>query len=145
MEALAHGTLMYGQILPGGVNQFAFGRGFRDIVYTNQADAKYVSFGSSKLRRGQARGAQRCTAAIAAKVRDSSHTATTPYAAPQFAPLSWASARPGVKLYDGSYRHVATIVTVNRASGIIHVKFASNGAVEPKDLESVARFWYVPK
>lgn len=61
MEALAYGTLIYGQVLPGGVNSYAFSNGFRDVVNTNEEGSTYLSFGGSKLTRKQVRSMRRCT------------------------------------------------------------------------------------
>jgi hypothetical protein len=71
MTALANGTLVYGKVLPGGVNQFAFGRGFRDTVYTNRLDTVYTSYGPSKLDGTKALKLQKCDDSIAAKVTES--------------------------------------------------------------------------
>jgi hypothetical protein len=64
---------------------------------------------------------------------------------PRLEPLSWETARPGRKLYDGTYEHDATIVSVSRADDLIHVKYVRSESVEPKRLSAVARFWYVRK
>lgn len=145
MTALANGTLVYGKVLPGGVNQFAFGRGFRDIVYTNRLDKVYTSSGPSKLDGTQALKLRKCDDSIAAKVTEQPSQVTTKPTPPPFEPLSWTSATPGQKLYNGSYNHEATIIAVDRASGQITVKYVRTGSVEPKRLDAVANFWYVKK
>lgn len=144
MHALANGTVMYGKILPGGVNQFAFSHGFRRVIYTNEGNATYTSFGQPKLTRTELKKMQRCTDSIAAKL--SAPEAKTPVPSPPaFEPLSWAKARIGTKLFDGAYKHEATIVALRRSEGIIEVKYVRSGAVEPKLLSAVSRFWYVRK
>jgi hypothetical protein len=64
---------------------------------------------------------------------------------PRFELLSWGTASSGRKLYDGGYKHEATIVSVDRASGLITVKYVRNGTIEQKLLDSVSRYWYVRK
>jgi len=145
MEALAYGTLIYGRVLPGGVNDFAFGRGFRDIVYTNSEGSTYRSFGPTNLTRKQVQAMRECTDTIAAKLSDAVAPSVPKPAAPAFEQLSWRAAKAGTKLYDGTYRHDATIVSVDRAAGMIYVKYVRSGTTEAKLLESVARFWYVKK
>jgi hypothetical protein len=145
MTALANGTLVYGKVLPGGVNQFAFGRGFRDTVYTNRLDNVHISYGPSKLDGTKALKLQKCDDSIAAKVTEQPSQAATKPTPPPFEPLSWTSAVPGQKLYDGSYNHEATIISVDKASGQITVKYVRTGSVEPKRLDAVANFWYVKK
>jgi len=142
MDAMANGTVMYGQILPGGVNQFAFGRGFHRVIYTNPGNATYASFGEPKLTRAQFRRMQRCTDSIAAKLSGDEPKASVP-SAPPYDSLSWSNAHVGTRLYDGAFKHEATIVAVHRAEGIIEVKYVRSGAVEPKLLSAVSRFWYV--
>jgi hypothetical protein len=144
MEALANGTLIYGRVLPGGVNQFAFKRGFRRIAYTNEEDPTFASFGTPRLTRKQVKQMRRCTNAIAAKLTAKEARVQAP-APPRFEPLSWATATVGRRLYDGAYGHDATIVSVNRAGEVITVKYAKSGSVESKRLDAVARFWYVRK
>jgi hypothetical protein len=60
-------------------------------------------------------------------------------------PLSWANAKPGVKLYDHEGNYQVTITTVNQAYGTITVKYpASRGGVtEDKSLTSLSSFWFV--
>lgn len=142
MQALAHGTLIYGRVMPGGVNRFAFNRGFRSVAYTNAEDPAYAFFGEPTLKRKQVKQLRRCTDAIAAKVTDTAPPAKAP-AAPPFEPLSWANARVGTKLYSGAFKHEATIVSLNRTDGLIEVRYVKSGSVEPKLLNAVARFWYV--
>jgi hypothetical protein len=144
MHALANGTVMYGQILPGGVNQYAFTRGFRRVIYTNEGNTTYISFGQPKLTRTELKKMQRCTDSIAAKLSAPEAKTSVP-APPTFEPLSWAKAGIGTKLYDGAYKHEATIVAIRRSEGIIEVKYVRSGAVEPKLLSAVSRFWYVRK
>lgn len=146
MQALANGTLVYERVLPGGVNQFAFKRGFRHVAYTNKEDPTFVSFGDPRLTRRQVKQMRRCTDAIAAKLTAKSSPITIKVpAAPRFEPLSWTTATVGRRLYDGAYKHDATIVSVNRPEGLIRVQYVRSGSVEPKLLEAVARFWYVRK
>jgi hypothetical protein len=145
MTALANGTLVYGKVLPGGVNQFAFGRGFRDVVYTNRLDKVHTSYGPSKLDGTQALRLQKCDDSIAAKVTEQPSQVATKPTPPPFEPFSWASATPGKKLYDGSYNHEATIISVDKASRQITVKYVRTGSIEPKRLDAVAGFWYVRK
>lgn len=142
MRSLGNGTLIYGRVLPGGVNHYAFQRGFRRIAYTNSEDPEFVTFGQPSLTRKQVKQMRRCTDQIAAKLSDQAPSAKAPEP-PRFEPLSWGTARPGRKLYDGAYVHEATIVSISRDDGLIHVKYVRSGTVEPKLLSAVARFWYV--
>jgi hypothetical protein len=144
IHGLANGTLIYGRVLPGGVNPFAFGRGFRQIIYTNTDDPTYESFGAPKLTRKRVKQMRRCTDAIAAKVVDKQPPAVVP-SPPPFVALSWANAQVGTKLYDGAYRHDATIVRIARNEGLIYVRYVRSGSTEPKLLNAVAQFWYVRK
>ncbi len=48
----------------------------------------------------------------------------------------------GVKLYEYGRKHEATIRRVDRAAGIIEVRYRS-GEIEPKDLVAVAPYWWV--
>jgi len=143
MQALAYGTLIYGKVLPGGVNSYAFSNGFRDVVYTNEEGATYLSFGETKLTRKRIRSMLRCTDDIAKSVATGQEKPVAVPEAPRFQQLSWENAKVGTKLYDGSYKHDATIVSVDRANDIIEVRYIRSGAVEPKTLSAVARFWYV--
>jgi hypothetical protein len=86
-----------------------------------------------------------CTTAIAATISDSGLSAPPKVAPSRFEELSWRTAKAGVKLYDGSHRHEATMVAVDRGAGLIHVRFVRTGTVEPKRLEAVAKWWYVAK
>ncbi|MFL6245199.1 MAG: hypothetical protein ACJ74H_04185 [Thermoanaerobaculia bacterium] len=142
MQSLANGTLIYGRVLPGGVNQFAFGRGFRQVAYTNEEEPTFALFGEPRLTRKQVKQMRRCTDAMAAKLTTKSTPAKVPEA-PRFEPLSWATATVGRRLYDGAYKHDATIVSVDRAEGVIRVRYVRSGSVEPKLLRAVAQFWYV--
>lgn len=144
VEALANGTVIYGKVLPGGVNSFAFGHGFRDVAYTNRADKVFRAYGPSRLKRDSALKLRVCTDAMAASVTAAAPSGPIP-TAPPFVPLSWATATSGQKLYNGSYKHEATIVTVNKSAGLITVKYVRTGSTEPKRLESVAALWYVRK
>lgn len=144
MQSLANGTLIYGRVLPGGVNQFAFARGFRRVAYSNAEDPAFVSFGQPSVTRRQVKQMRRCTDQIAAKLSSKESSVMVPEP-PRFEPLSWATARVGRKLYDGAYKHDATIVSIDRTDGLIHVKYVRSGSVEPKLLHAVARFWYVRK
>lgn len=136
---------IYGRVLPGGVNNHAFNHGFRDVVYTNEEGSTYRSWGSSNITRKQVRAMRKCTDAIAATVSDSGSPPAPSPGTPTFEPLSWRTAKTGVRLYDGTYRHTATIVAVDKAEGLIRVKYVKSGSIEPKLLESVAKFWYVKK
>jgi len=142
MEAMAYGTVEYGRILPGGVNKMAFNRGFRTVVYSNAHNARHVSFGDAKLDRKSASKLRVCTDAIAAKIT-SPERHPSRIDTPPFESLSWANVAIGVKLYDGAFKHEATIVGLDRREGVIRVKYVSSGDVEPKLLNAVARFWYV--
>lgn len=142
MQSLANGTLIYGRVLPGGVNQFAFKRGFRQVAYTNEDDPTFAAFGDPRLTRKQVKQMRRCTDATAAKLTSKSAPVKVPEA-PRYEPLSWTTATVGRRLYDGAYKHEATIVSVDRAEGLIRVRYVRSGSVEPKLLEAVARFWYV--
>lgn len=144
MLGLANGTLIYGRVLPGGVNPFAFKRGFRQVAYTNEEDPTFASFGEPRLTRKQVKQMRRCTDAMAAKLTSKSAPVKIP-TPPRFEPLSWTTATVGRRLYDGAYRHDATIVSVDREEGLIRVRYVRSGSVEPKLLEAVARFWYVRK
>jgi hypothetical protein len=97
MQALANGTLIYGRVLPRGVNQFAFRRGFRAIAYTNSEDPTYAFFGEPAVTRKQVRQMRRCTDAIAASLVGTEPVAKPP-SPPPFEPLSWSTARKGTKL-----------------------------------------------
>lgn len=142
VQALANGTLMYGSILPGGVNQFAFGRGFHAVAYTNSDDPEFAYFGTPARTRKQVRQLRRCTDSIAAKLSGAEAAVKAPKP-PRFEPLSWTNAHVGTKLYDGAYKHEATIVGIDRGEGLIRVKYVRSGTIEPKLLEAVSRFWYV--
>jgi hypothetical protein len=144
MEALANGTVIYGKILPGGVSSFAFGHGFRDVFYSNRRNKVFHSYGPGNLKRGAALKLRTCTESIAASVTTSAPKGPVPMALP-FVPLSWASAVTGQKIYNASYKHEATIVAVDKSSGLIRVKYVRGGSVESKRLESVATVWYVQK
>lgn len=110
MQALANGTLLYGRVLPGGVNQFAFTRGFRQVAYSNEEDPTFASFGQPSLTRRQVKQVRRCTDAIAVTLKAKEAPVTVP-SPPRFEPLSWATATVGRRLYDGAYKHDATIVS----------------------------------
>ena len=145
MKALGYGTLIYGKILPGGVNSFAFHRGFRDVVYSNSGNDVYVTFGSTKLTSDQVRNLRLCSDQIAEELKNGVNDQSTSPQTPQLEQLSSSNAKAGTKLYDGAYRHQATIVYVDRAKGIIMVKFLPSGSIEPKLLSAVAPYWYVRK
>ena len=107
MQALANGTLVYGRVLPGGVNQFAFKRGFRRVAYSNEGDPTFASFGQPSLTRKQVKQMRRCTEAIASALKGKEAEVPVP-PAPRFEPLSWSTATVGRRLYDGAYKHDAT-------------------------------------
>lgn len=56
--------------------------------------------------------------------------------------LSWSNASLGRRLYEYDGTHRATIVRIDRASGLIVVRYV-DGTVEPKLLAYVARSWWV--
>ncbi|HEV7765272.1 MAG TPA: hypothetical protein VGQ76_09740 [Thermoanaerobaculia bacterium] len=143
MEALGYGTVEYGRILPGGVNKHAFDAGFRDVVYTNPSNTKSKSFGGSSVTPKQARTAPLCTEAIAARLDPSSEKPVARPKEPRFEQLSWANARVGQRLYDGSYKHEATITSLDRTSDRMRVRYVKSGTVEPKQFSAVAQYWYV--
>jgi hypothetical protein len=143
MDALAYGTVIYGRILPGGVNRYAFDSGFRDVVYTNEGNAAFKSFGESHLSRHQAQSSPLCTAEIAAGLNSTPERPVIRPEQPKFEQLSWSNARIGAMLYDGSYRHEATITSLDPANDLMEVKYVRSGSIEPKRLSAVAQFWYV--
>lgn len=145
MEALGYGTLIYGKILPGGVNNYAFNHGFGEVVYSNSGDKKYITFGPRKLTFDQVRTLRPCNDEIASQVKGNIVTPAPAPRMPQFEQLCWSKAKPGTKLFDGSYRHVATIVSVDRAKDIIMVKFKQSGSIELKKFSAVTAYWYVRK
>lgn len=147
MEALANGTVMYGKVLPGGVNAFAFRRGFRDVVYTNRADKAFVSYGPTKFTRDAVRKLKPCSAADAAALTADASVTSPPSlpTPPPYTSLSWGTAKPGQRLYNGAYKHEATIVSVDRPAGLITVRYERTGTIEPKLLDAVAKSWYVRK
>jgi hypothetical protein len=144
MSALANGTLIYGRVLAGGVNQFAFGQSFRGVAYSNAEDRTYMFFGEPTLTRSQVKRMRRCTDTMAEKLSGSDPVVRAP-APPPYEPLSWPTARVGTKLYNGAYKHDATIVHVKRGEGLIEVRYVKSGSVEPKLLSAVAHYWYVRK
>jgi hypothetical protein len=144
MLALSNGTLIYGQVLPGGVSQYALGRGFRGVGYTNTEDRVYLFAGSPTLTRGQLKKLRRCTQADARKL-NTAETPHTPPSPPPFENLSWQNARAGTKLYNGAYRHEATILRLDPAHDRMQVRYVRTGEVEPKQFSAVARYWYVRK
>ncbi len=62
-------------------------------------------------------------------------------------PLSWSNAKPNVKLYHNDGRYAVTIVSVDRASGRIKVKYppSSGSVIEDKELDSLANVWFARK
>jgi len=64
---------------------------------------------------------------------------------PQSRVTSRVGARVGVKLYDGSYRHEATIMNLDPSHDLMVVRYVKSNSVEPKRLSAVASFWYVRK
>lgn len=142
MEALAYGTVLYGKVLPGGVNAFAFHRDFREVVYTNRLNKVFVSYGPSKLKRDAVLKLKPCSEALAASLLTDAPAGVYP-TPPPFALLSWSTATVGQMLYGASYKHEATIVGVDKPAGRITVKYKRTGEVEPKNLEAVAKLWYV--
>lgn len=63
---------------------------------------------------------------------------------PNFERLSWNNANVGTKIYENTEKHRATIVSKDERAGLIYVRFVS-GEVEPKQLNAVARAWFVKK
>lgn len=59
--------------------------------------------------------------------------------------LSWENAKVGVRLYDNNGKHIVTIVSIDRANGIIKVKYVKKGIVEPKMLEALSPYWFVKR
>lgn len=143
MQSLAYGTVVYGKILPGGVNEYAFKYGFSTVIYTNMANPDYVVFGSDKITGKSAKNLKVCTNDIAANVKNQAKIKTPKQ--PSFEPLSWSNARVGTNLYDGSYKNIAIIRSINQKADIIRVKYIASGDVEPKLLSAVAQFWYVKR
>jgi hypothetical protein len=149
MSGLANGTWMSGTWLRGtifteGVNRFAFSSSFRDVVYTSHVDAAFLSFGPSNIRRKQVKDLALCNEKSAVSASENSRHTTVPES-PRFELLSWRTASPGRKLYGGGSKHEATIVSVDRSSGLITVKYVRNGAIEQKLLDAVSRYWYITK
>lgn len=68
MEGLAYGRVLYGRIVPGGVNAAAFAVGFETVVVTNGYDRVSASFGAAQISRSQVRQLPRCTEATAAAI-----------------------------------------------------------------------------
>ena len=91
MNALAHGDVLYGKILPGGVNKFAFSHGFRNVVYTNRDDHIFAAFGPSSYTRAQALKLRKCDVAIARSITAES---PAPVATPPFEPHVRTTATP---------------------------------------------------
>ena len=146
MSCVAHGTVIYGTILPGGVNRFAFNRGFRDVVYTNRDDEVFAAFGPSKLTRAQAVKLRKCTVEMARSVTTEPAVPATQPTPPTFELLTRATAVPGQKLYKDPDHHDATIVSVDDATDIMMVKFVRSGTTEPKSLSAIPKlWWYVRK
>ena len=141
MQAVGYGTVLYGQIVPGGVNAFAFDRGFKNVIFTNTKDRVAVAFGTPTITAGQAKRARLCTKAIAEGVGAPEGKAPA-YSQPAFEQLSWANAKKGAQIFDASYALVGTIADVDRDQGIIAVHFTT-GQTEPKLLDAVAKVWYV--
>lgn len=141
MTAMAHGSLFYGEILPGGVNQFAFSRGFTGVVFTNQHNEKLAAFGEGLPSRKKIRSSRVCS-------RDTPEAAALPtrqssYVAASFERLSWENAKPGAALFNGAHQQEAMVVSVDRDAGLIRVQYLRSGSIEEKDLAAVAKFWYV--
>lgn len=61
--------------------------------------------------------------------------------------VSWANAKPGVKLYDHEGNYQVTITSVNEAEGTIRVKYppSRGNVIEDKSLISLSTFWFVKK
>jgi hypothetical protein len=62
-----------------------------------------------------------------------------------FEKLSWSNSAPGVKIYDNSQRHTATVVSTDENSGLVYVRYVKSGSVEPKLLDAVAQNWFIKK
>jgi diphthamide synthase (EF-2-diphthine--ammonia ligase) len=61
---------------------------------------------------------------------------------PNLQSLTLAAAAVGVKLYNAAGVHEATITAVDLPNDRIRVRYVSSGAIEPKQLSSVAHFRY---
>lgn len=143
MESLAYGSVLYGRILPGGVNDAAFKVGFQTVAITNAYDNVSTSFGAKRMSRSQVRREPPCTEATVASLSAADEPKRFVPGGPRYVALSWQNVASGVRLYDGSHRHEATVVSVDRSNGRIIVRYEASGAVEPKILSAVAPYWYV--
>jgi hypothetical protein len=145
MSAIANGTAIYGRVFPGGVSQIAFLKGFRNVVFTNRMDDVQASYGASRLTRAEALKLPVWDEAAAPTAARSAEAAPKPSAA-AFEPLTRVTATAVREIYDASYNHVATIVSVESKSGELTVKYVKGGLIEPKSLDSISKFyWYVKK
>lgn len=64
---------------------------------------------------------------------------------PSFEKLSWDNVKVGAKLYENDEKLVATIVSADSESGLIHVKYRKSGSVEPKSVAALSNVWFVRK
>ncbi|MFA6031131.1 MAG: hypothetical protein WC969_14845 [Elusimicrobiota bacterium] len=146
MDALGNGTVLYGKVLPGGVDRFAADKGFRVVLYTNRFNSVWRTTDEKEATPKALRKLQVCDEASAARVTTTLSPAArpTPTRVP-FRNLSWATATPGTDIFNSSYRLEATIVSADKAAGTIVVKYVRTGEVEPKLLAHVASSWYVRK
>ena len=133
--------------LPGGVNQRASaGRGSRTWSYTSRVDSSFLRFGDEGLTRSKVlKIPELLTGECVLPVVEVPIPPRSLEIAKEYAHLSWSTAEPRVKIYDGGFHHVATIVKANRAAGMVLVRFESSGSVEEKSLDAVAPFWYVKR
>lgn len=83
------------------------------------------------------------TVAMKGEASRSATHSTTMLHEPNLKPLSTVTAVVGTKLYNAAGVHEATIVAVDRSADRITVRYVKNGALEPKMLSAVSRFWYV--
>jgi hypothetical protein len=62
-------------------------------------------------------------------------------------PLSWGNAKVGVKLYDNDGNYEVTIIGVDKAEGLITVKYPQDrgGVIEDKLLGALSQLWFVRK
>lgn len=61
MEALANGKLIYGQAIPGGINNFAQNYGFKSIFYTSRADESLIAYGNDSISSSEIKKMQACS------------------------------------------------------------------------------------
>jgi len=64
---------------------------------------------------------------------------------PNYENLSLENAKVGSKLYNNSEKHVATIVTIDNEGGLIYVRYAKGGSIEPKSITALGNTWFVKR